>query len=532
MGDFHFLRPEWLLGIAAAGALLWFLSRRQDVQKQWRGVIADHLLPHLIVTPASMPKVRPVHLTSTVLVLGSIAASGPTWEREQPPFVEDRAPLVIAIDLSETMDAVDVTPTRLERAKMKVRDILALRSGARTAIVAYAGSAHTVMPLTDDATLIGTYVDALETNIMPVRGRDTVRAIDAVEKALANEGTPGTVLFLTGGVEDAAFDRFAALRKDGNHQPIVLGIGTAEGGPVRIGEQTYLTDASGVRVFAKLDIDALHRLRDRAGVPVATVTADRSDVEWVERRVQSHLEARQAEANTRWKDEGWWLTIPLALLGALWFRKGWTIRWSAAGAVLLMLCSASPASAQSWRFADMWLTLDQQGQLAFNRGDYVTAADRFADPMWKGVALYRAGKFSESLDAFARVDSPEGDFNQGNALARLGRFSDAAERYRAAIARRPGYAEAKANLAIVLALIPPPEDKKEQPGDPTQDPDKVVFDDKGKKGKVGLVDVGEQTADVWMRNIQTTPAGLLRRKFALEAQEPEVRLKPDTTETK
>jgi Ca-activated chloride channel family protein len=519
IGDVHFLRPEWLFGIIAAAALLWFLTRRQDLHRQWRGVIAEHLLTHLIVTPTSMPKVRPVHLTSAALAIGSIAAAGPTWQREQPPFVEDRAPLVIAIDVSETMDAVDVTPSRLERAKIKVRDMLALRSGARTAIVAYAGSAHMVMPLTDDAALIGTYVDALETNVMPVRGRNTVRAIDAVEKTLANEDTPGTVLFLAGGVEESAFDRFAALARDGHHQPIVLGIGTAEGGPVRTGPQTYLTDSSGGRVFTTLDVDALHRLRDRTGVPVATVTADRSDVEWIERRVQSHLQARQAETNARWRDEGWWLTIPLALFGVFWFRKGWTIQWSTAGVLVLLLGSPSPAPAQS-RFADAWLTRDQQGQLAFNRGDYVTAADRFADPMRKGVALYRAGKFRESLDAFARVNSPESDFNQGNALARLGRFPDAAERYRAAIGRRPDYADARANLALVLKLIPPPKKEDEQEAaDPSEKPDKVQFDDKGKQGKVGRVDVARQTADMWMRNIQTTPAGLLRRKFAIEAQE-------------
>ena len=65
--------------------------------------------------------------------------------------MEDTAPLVIAIDLSQTMDAIDIAPSRLERVKLKVRDLLALRAGARTAIVAYAGSAHIVLPLTDDA---------------------------------------------------------------------------------------------------------------------------------------------------------------------------------------------------------------------------------------------------------------------------------------------------------------------------------------------------------------------------------------------
>ena len=103
----------------------------------------------------------------------------------------------------------------------------------------------------------------------------------------------------------------------GEHQPIVLGIGTAEGGPIRTGPQSYATDAAGQRVFARLDVTKLNQLHDRTGAPVATVTADRRDVEWIERRVQSHLQARQADLNTRWKDEGWWLVIPLAVMAAL-----------------------------------------------------------------------------------------------------------------------------------------------------------------------------------------------------------------------
>jgi Ca-activated chloride channel family protein len=121
------------------------------------------LLDHLVVGRTERRRLRPVHLTALLMALGSIAVAGPTWEREKPPFVQDQAPLAIAIDLSQTMDAIDVSPTRLERAKLKVRDLLRLRQGARTAIFAYAGSAHMVLPLTEDAHLIETYVDSLAT---------------------------------------------------------------------------------------------------------------------------------------------------------------------------------------------------------------------------------------------------------------------------------------------------------------------------------------------------------------------------------
>jgi Ca-activated chloride channel family protein len=349
-----------------------------------------------------------------------------------------------------------------------------------------------------------------------VPGKDTAKALEAVAAGLAREDTPGTILFLTDGVEPRAFD--ALRRPPGKDEITVLGIGTPEGGPVRTGPTTFLADATGRRVFSKLDVEGLRRLKSEAGVAVATVTPDDADVRWIQRRIQSHLQQKQADAESRWKDEGWWLTIPIALLGALWFRRGWTIRWAAMVLVALALGAPGRAEAAGWRWLDPWLTSDQQGRLLYQKGDFTAAADRFADPMWRGVAFYRAGRYEEAVEAFARVDTAESYYDQGNALVRLGQFPAAVASYREALRRRPEWPEARANLAIVQRLI-----SKEKPDDegeeaPSQKPDQVQFDDKGKKGKTGLVEVGKQTAEMWMRNIQTTPRDLLQRKFALEAR--------------
>jgi Ca-activated chloride channel family protein len=514
--DFHFLRPLWLLGIPAALLLLWIVTRREDVRSRWRQVIAPHLLDHLIVNPRGRLRIRPVHYIVVAIVLGSVAAAGPAWDRERPPFVEDKAPMAIAIELSRTMDAADVTPSRLERAKLKIHDLLARRSGARTAIFVYGGSAHLVLPLTDDAALIGTYLEALATNLMPVPGRNTVEALRVVDAWMARETVPGTILFMTDGVEPAAIGAFAAHR--GPHQILVLGVGTEEGGPVPTGPDSFLTDATGRRVFTRLDVQSLRTLHSDADIPVATVTTDDSDVDWIQREAQSHLERKESDLETRWRDRGWWLAVPFALLGVFWFRRGWTIRWVAGLFFVAALGTPAPAHAAGWRFADLWLTPDQQGRYYFQQGDYATAAERFSDPMWKGVAFYRAGKYQEAFEAFARVDTAESYYNQGNALARLGRFPAAIASYQEALKRRPGWREAKANLALVQSLIPPktPEDYGEAPN---LKPDQVKFDELGKKGKKGPVDVRQQTAEMWMRNIHTSPHDLLARKFAVEAAE-------------
>jgi Ca-activated chloride channel family protein len=510
MGAFHFLRPMWLLALPAALALAWIVARREDVRSRWRGLIEPQLLDHLVVDPRSRWRVRPVYATVAAIIVGAIAAAGPTWKRERPPFVEDKAPLAIAIDLSQTMDAIDVTPTRLERAKLKVQDLLALRPGARTALFAYAGSAHLVLPLTDDAALLRTYLDSLATNLLPPGGKDTTAALRVVDEILGRDEVPGTILLLTDGVEPAAFGAFE--RHGGKDQIMVLGIGTERGGPVQTGPQSFLEDATGRRVFTRLDVEGLRKLK-KADVQVATVTVDDSDVKWVQRHVQTHLARRQSEAETRWQDEGWWLVLPIGLLSALWFRRGWTVRWVS---VVLLALAASAPEARAADLLDPWLTADQQGRLDFQRGDYARAAAHFADPTWKGVALYRAGQFAAAVDAFALADTPESYYNQGNALARLGKYPEAVKSYQKALEGRPGWPEAKHNLALVEKLIPPP--KNEDYGEATTlKADQIKFDDMGKKGKRGPTGLtAKQTAEMWMRNIQTSPAELLQRKFALE----------------
>lgn len=515
IGDFHFLRPWWLLALVAAVALVFLVSRQTDARARLRGLIAPHLLDNLLIDRQSTKRWRPVHFIAVLIALGAVAAAGPTWQRQQPPFVEDRAPLVLVIDVSQTMDAIDITPSRLERVKLKVQDLLKLRPGARTAVYAYAGSAHMVLPLTEDAELIKTYVNALQTRIMPVAGKDTAKALQAAETGLKDEEVPGTLLFLTDGVEPAATEAFK--RYAGNNEIMVLGVGTAEGGPVKTGEGQFLSDAGG-RVIAKLDVSQLQALGRDAGVRVATITMDDNDVRWITQRVQTHLQAKLAEGHTRWLDAGWWLTIPIALLGAFWFRRGWTVQWA-----LAVLLAANPAAlgragAAEFDFASMWLTPDQQGRLAFDKGDYAAAAAHFADPMWRGVAFYRAGKFSDAIDAFAQVRTAESYYNQGDALAHLDKLDEAVASLAAALKLRPDWPEAKANLALLEKLIA---DKKKEDDDqeeaPNLKPDQIQFDDKGKKGKEGTVDLAQQTAEMWMRNIQVTPTDLLARRFALEA---------------
>jgi Ca-activated chloride channel family protein len=522
--DLHFLRPEWLWLLVAV-AILWLLvSRRESSERQWRRFIAPHLFEHLRVGVSRRSWFSPLHLVLFVLVLASVALAGPTWEREVSPFAEDTAPLIIALDVSGSMNAVDVQPTRLERGKQKVRDLLAARTGARTALIAYAGSAHIVLPLCDDPSLFETFLAALETDVMPRRGKEPSGALELAERLLADEDVVGSILFVTDGIATShtATFRDHALRSE--DEIMVLAVGTREGAYVRIGEGEFEKDDAGRLRVAALDLEGLEALRSEAGIFVVGSTVDDSDVGRVQRRVQSHLQSvQQQDETSRWKDQGYWLTLPIALLCLLWFRKGWTVSWARVVMLFLLTTGCDARPDRQPGLVNLLLTPDQQGRLLFERGRFGEAAELFEDPMWKGIAFYRGGDLEQAAEAFARAVTADAVFNLGNSYAGLARYEEAVAAYDAALTERPDWQEAVENRAAVQAYIPSEyePDEEQAGGEPSLPPDEMSFDEKGEKGKEGQVELSqltdEQLAEMWLRRLDTRPADFLRQRFAIEA---------------
>lgn len=364
----HFLRPHWLWLMAAAPVLYVAMYLRGNARARWSRYIQSDLLDHLMVKRRWHLRLRPIHLTCLFILLASIAIAGPTWKREQPPFTEDKAPLVIALDLSETMNAIDLNPTRLERAKLKVRDLLKVRNGGRTALYVYAGSAHMVLPFTTDFSLFDLYLDSLSTSLMPISKKDTTSAIHALEDFLKDEPTPGTVLFVTDGIEPQAYTplrKFIAANENKN-DVLVMGVGTSAGAPIRTSKNQFLIEG-GRRVFSKLDVNALRSLKN-LGAEATTLTLNDDDIQWVQRRVQHHLEViQQKDSKTRWIDEGYWLTLPIVVIALFWSRKGWTVRWTS-GALAAVMFIPSPDGQSRFSWADLFLTHDQQGRYYYEHG--------------------------------------------------------------------------------------------------------------------------------------------------------------------
>jgi Ca-activated chloride channel homolog len=490
----HFLRPWWLLALLPTALLVALILRRERAEVKWSGTIAPHLLKHLVVSPQGRWHIRPIWLVAAALALAILALAGPTWRREMPPFVEDKAPLMVVLDVSASMGQTDVAPSRLERAKQKIRDLLSARSGARTGLIAYAGTAHLVMPLTDDPAVIEPFLAALVPGLMPVPGKRVADAVALAAGALKTEAVAGAVLLVTDGLGDT--DVAAVRQAAGRNGLLILGVAPPG-------------QAAGIAPGLASQV-----------IPVAV---DGADIRALERRIETRFQAAQAsEAGARWRDEGIWLLLPVAALSLFWFRRGSTVPWVV---ILLLVWQAAPASAGSSRLADLWLTPDQQGWLAFERGGFARAAKLFAEPMWRGIAAYRAYDYLAAAEAFRQIGTAAGRFALGNAEAHNHAYEKAIKAYEEALAQQPDNTAVKTNLAIVRAALEAQEKRRRQqqqghtpPGLP---PDETKVDLKQKGGKRTLVQPEDLTtpgaAEAWMREVQTSPADFLKLKFAIQA---------------
>jgi Ca-activated chloride channel family protein len=318
LSQFHFLRPWWLLALAPALWLVWVIHRHQDAARPWRGVIADHLLSHLLAKGRPRRRLQPVHLLLPLWLLATLALSGPTWQREPAPFADDEAALVIVIEVTPTMLAQDIQPSRLERAAQKIRDLLAQRPGTRTALVAYAGSAHLVMPLTGDAELVTRFAAELSPAIMPTQGDAAAEALALAEEQLRKSGLRGSILLITDGVPAEQLPQLAAYRKQGGVPVQLLAVAAPPGVPLPPDSPPA----------PALDRVALDKAADALDTTLTIVSPDDRDVRWLARHTETSLVATSTEqTGERWKDAGYWMVFAVAALMLVWFRPGWLVRW-------------------------------------------------------------------------------------------------------------------------------------------------------------------------------------------------------------
>src|SRR5690606_25012010 len=326
--DFHFLRPAWLLALPVGVALIVVAFRAHASGGAWRRVV-DRALQPLVLTTADRHTGRLVPLVAAVAAwtVATIALAGPAWERLPVPAFRSNEALVVALDLSRSMDAADLAPSRLARAKLKVLSLLDRRVGGQTGLVVFSAHAFTVTPLTTDTQTIASLVAALSTDIMPTQGSRLSAGLETSAELIRRAGvTRGRVLVMTDATPTSADLEAARTLRGAGIGVDVLAIGTGDGAPIPERDGGFVTDDRGNVVIPRVDTAALARLADAGGGRFSVLTADDTDLARLEPpEAAGALEAADDELHVAdaWRDAGLWLAVLLLPLLALGFRRGW-----------------------------------------------------------------------------------------------------------------------------------------------------------------------------------------------------------------
>ncbi len=554
LADLHFLRPWWLLAIIPALLLAGYWIRHRSSGSHWEASIAPELLQVLLERRGSGGTRRLPWLVAAALSLAAVGLAGPTWERLPQPVEQKTDSLVILFDLSLSMYAEDVRPSRVVRARQKIADVLRRRDEGFTALIAYAGDAHAVVPLTDDTRTIENLLTALRPEMMPVLGSDLGQALDLARSLFENAGVrQGRILVITDAVDQMSA---ATERRDPDFPISILGVGTQEGATIPLDfvnqPGQVLRSQQGEPILARLDEARLRQITELTYGRYQTLTLADSDIDaLLATPLPGEDDTMEVDRDfDTWADRGYWvliLLLPVALGG---FRRG-------ALALVPLLLLPAPADAGLWD--DLWQRRDQQAFEALRDGEPETAAVLFEHEPWRAAALYRSGEFGAAADSFRQEDSTRALYNLGNALARQNDYQAAIDAYDAVLARAPDHEDARFNKALVEKLLDeqnqaqqneqaqqqqgeqpedqsdsqgggtdqgdrndqdglPPEDQQAADEDQTAEP-RQSEEAEGEEELSASRDEKQDALEQWLRRVPDDPGGLLRRKFQYETNQ-------------
>jgi Ca-activated chloride channel family protein len=458
--SFHLMRPEWLWALLPAIVLAGLLWRLRHRSGSWSSVIAPDLLPYLI-GDSSGPRKR--NFTPALLLIWALAAlgaAGPSFEKIPQPVHQKQDALVLVLDLSYSMMAADLAPSRNDRARQKLLDLLSQRKEGQTGLIAYAGDAHIVTPLTDDNPTIANLLPALNPGMMPLAGSEPAAALSQAVELMYSAGVQrGRIMLVTDGITEQDREEISELLQGSGMGLVIMGIGTATGAPLPLPKGGFLKDDSGTIVMPALEEDLLRRLaRDTAG-RYMRLQIDDSDLDYLLADdllaipEQTMVLDRAADA---WEDQGHLLILLLLPVVLSLFRKGWIV------CLLPLMFAPLPQTAHADVWDDLWLTPDQQGQRALQEGNNEAAANLFEDNNWAGTAAYQSGDYERATQSFTDKDSADTLYNRGNALAKAGQIDEAIETYQKSLKIKPEQQDAIENLALLEKLQQEQEQQQEQ----------------------------------------------------------------------
>lgn len=504
MSDFHFLYPWRLLGLLLCLAL-WAVPVASV--SAWQQIMDKPFARALIIGKTH----RLTRVAPWLFALGVVALAGPSWQRELPATLTPQSNVMVILQQDLAMYAQDMAPSRQARMQSKLSELMKSTPGTRYGLVVYNAQAFLTTPLTQDPQFFSLFLHAQTPALLPEGEGAGLK--HAVELALQNlPSSPRSVIL----VADTLTEADVAYLKEVD-APMQLWVpGTASGGSL---PENYADRG----IDTRLNVKNFSEIRD-AGRPVTLAAGDNSDLAVIQSHIQQSVtQQNNAREDLHWRNSGWLFVIPMLFLLFFWRRQIICVTL-----VLPVLCW-SPSSEAAW--LDAWIRPDVQGQQAFAAGHFREAAEHFTDPLWQGIAWYRAGDFTAAVGAFRRApQTPETLLWTGNALAQQKQWQEALGSYDQALSLRPDWKMAQQNrekiAGIVMQLRQKEREREQEQGDDMDDgPDKVVNDlqkDQGVKQKdIGEVAGGTPQLNQWYDNLQVSPAGLLESLYRNTAANPQ-----------
>tara|TARA_R110001599_G_scaffold5987_3_gene29639 strand:+ start:22074 stop:24050 length:1977 start_codon:yes stop_codon:yes gene_type:complete len=460
----HWIRPElwWTVIPLVIAALL--LARQSRQRGAWQKHIDASLLPYLLDGQSVTNATRSTALLIFAALLTWLALLGPAWQQAPTPLYKNTDALVVVLDLSPSMLAQDIQPSRIRQARFKLRDLLQLRKDGQTGLVVFAADAFVVAPLTDDINTLLTLIPGLHPGMMPQTGSNPLSGLVLAKDLLDQSGGEGRILLISDGVNQAQLKGLKDYITDSPYSLSVLAVGTQDGAPIPLPDGGFAKDGNGNIIVPALSSSELKALASAGSGDYRELSLDDSDIRGLNPDVASLSDDSKDESNIlsdrhfdQWKDAGAWLALlllPLALLG---FRRSWL-----PSLLLPLILLGQTPQANAIEFNSLWQTPDQRGAALLD-SDPATAAKHFNNPAWKASAQYRAGDFAAAAETYAKLPGSDANYNRGNALAKAGKLDDAIAAYEEALKQDPTMSDALRNKKLLEDL------KKQQEQQQNQD---------------------------------------------------------------
>ena len=412
MTNFAFVRPWFLLlALLLLGLCGWYRFGEVS-ESSWRRIIDKKLLDFLLIKGSSIKRKFFIWWVLVGMLLSVLIIAGPSWREVEIPAVKQYNPVVIALSLSSDMAENDLKPSRIERAKYKIKDFIDLLKGVQCALEVYSDEPFMIAPLAEDGRIAQNLLAKVSLDIMPKNGDRLDRAIDLAAQRLLEAGyTRGSLVIFTSDIGQK-FDLAVEAAKKAwaqGYSVNIIGISTEHN------EKLAMTAKAG-------------------GGDYWTIRNDDSKIAALADEIneQNSPYGESENQTLRREDSGWYFMVIPLLICLLLFRKGIL--------VIVVFLYANGAT------AGFLTNSNQDGLKAFEQQDYAEASKSFKDSNWKGASYYRQGNYKKAYESYSLDSSVEGLYNQGNALAKSGNINEAIAKYEEVLQKDPSHEDAKFNL--------------------------------------------------------------------------------------